>query len=67
MYGAAVTPPTSTTTSSAPSGTPGTVAQFGQCGGSGYTGPTGCKTPYVCTVVNAFYYQCLYNVFTLLL
>ncbi|KAJ7902472.1 glycosyl hydrolase family 61-domain-containing protein [Mycena leptocephala] len=58
---------TSTTTSSAPTGTPGTVAQFGQCGGtdtietidyanyssgSGYTGATGCKTPFVCTVIN---------------
>ncbi|KAJ7663996.1 glycosyl hydrolase family 61-domain-containing protein [Mycena polygramma] len=67
MYGAAVPPPvssttttrTTTTTSSAPSGTPGTVAQYGQCGGSGWTGATGCLTPFKCTVINAFYSQCL--------
>ncbi|KAJ6504503.1 glycosyl hydrolase family 61-domain-containing protein [Mycena vulgaris] len=66
MYGVAAAPPTTSTskstatsTATAPTGTPGTVAQFGQCGGSGYTGATGCTSPFTCTVVNAFYSQCL--------
>ncbi|KAJ7080822.1 glycosyl hydrolase family 61-domain-containing protein [Mycena belliarum] len=73
MYGASVVvPPTSTTmtrtstattktstsASSAPTGS-GTVPQYGQCGGSGYTGATDCKSPFVCTISNAFYSQCL--------
>ncbi|KIP11825.1 carbohydrate-binding module family 1 protein [Phlebiopsis gigantea 11061_1 CR5-6] len=48
--------------STAPSSTPtsiGTVAQYGQCGGTGYTGATGCVAPYTCTVLNAYYSQCL--------
>ncbi|KAJ7780070.1 glycosyl hydrolase family 61-domain-containing protein [Mycena maculata] len=47
------------TTSSAPSGTPGTVAEYGQCGGTGYTGATGCVSPFTCTVLNAYYSQCI--------
>jgi hypothetical protein len=35
------------------------VPQYGQCGGQGYTGPTTCAAPYVCTVYNQFYSQCL--------
>ncbi|KAG7090546.1 Esterase/lipase/thioesterase [Marasmius oreades] len=56
-------PPTTTktTTSSGPTntGSTGTIAQYGQCGGIGWTGPTGCVSPYTCTVVNPYYSQCL--------
>ncbi|KAK0736213.1 glycoside hydrolase [Apiosordaria backusii] len=45
-----------TTPTSAPGGT---VPRFGQCGGQGYTGPTQCVAPYVCTVGNPWYSQCL--------
>ncbi|KAF7300872.1 Lytic polysaccharide monooxygenase [Mycena kentingensis (nom. inval.)] len=48
------TPPATTTSTSG-----GTVAQFQQCGGSGYAGPTVCVSPFKCTVLNAFYSQCL--------
>ncbi|KAI0429061.1 family 74 glycoside hydrolase [Xylaria sp. FL1042] len=49
-----------TTTSSAPTSTStGTVAHYGQCGGIGYTGATTCVSPYVCTVQNDYYSQCL--------
>ncbi|KAI0786926.1 exo-cellobiohydrolase I precursor [Abortiporus biennis] len=54
------------TTSSTPSSTSnpastptGTVQQFGQCGGIGWTGATACVSPYTCTVLNAYYSQCL--------
>jgi hypothetical protein len=40
-------------------GTPGTVPHYAQCGGAGYTGPTVCQSPYTCTVMNAWYSQCL--------
>ncbi|KAJ7114035.1 glycoside hydrolase family 61 protein D [Mycena epipterygia] len=53
--------PTNPATSvpASPTGTPGTVAQYGQCGGTGFTGATGCVSPFKCTVVNAYYSQCL--------
>ncbi|CAE6436796.1 unnamed protein product [Rhizoctonia solani] len=35
------------------------VAQWGQCGGIGYSGSTVCDSPYVCTKINDYYYQCL--------
>ncbi|KAG8685433.1 hypothetical protein FRC08_013110 [Ceratobasidium sp. 394] len=35
------------------------VPQWGQCGGIGWTGGTTCDSPYVCTVINDWYYQCL--------
>jgi len=35
------------------------VAEYGQCGGIGWTGSTTCVSPYVCSVINAYYYQCL--------
>ncbi|KAF8600147.1 hypothetical protein BDV93DRAFT_447958 [Ceratobasidium sp. AG-I] len=35
------------------------VAVYGQCGGIGWTGATTCDSPYVCTVLNSYYYQCL--------
>ncbi|KAJ3841720.1 xylanase [Lentinula raphanica] len=48
---------TSTAPSSVPTG--GSVAEWGQCGGIGYSGPTACASPFTCTVVNAYYSQCL--------
>ncbi|KAL0063798.1 Esterase/lipase/thioesterase [Marasmius tenuissimus] len=48
----AAPPPTNT-------GSAGTVAEYGQCGGTGWTGPTGCVSPYKCTVINPYYSQCL--------
>ncbi|KAG9014637.1 hypothetical protein FRB94_011815 [Tulasnella sp. JGI-2019a] len=47
-----------TSTASAAAAT-GTNIQYAQCGGIGWTGTTGCVSPYTCTVVNAYYYQCL--------
>ncbi|CUA69319.1 hypothetical protein RSOLAG22IIIB_08440 [Rhizoctonia solani] len=35
------------------------VPQWGQCGGIGWTGGTTCDSPYVCTKINDYYYQCL--------
>ncbi|CAE6501934.1 unnamed protein product [Rhizoctonia solani] len=35
------------------------VAQWGQCGGIGYSGSTTCDSPFVCTKINDYYYQCL--------
>ncbi|PVG02149.1 hypothetical protein CPB86DRAFT_811650 [Serendipita vermifera] len=35
------------------------VPQWGQCGGIGWTGSTTCDSPYVCTKLNDWYYQCL--------
>jgi hypothetical protein len=45
-------------TSSAALGS-GTVAKYGHCGGQNYNGPTTCVTGTTCTVLNAWYYQCL--------
>ncbi|KAJ7018385.1 carbohydrate esterase family 1 and carbohydrate-binding module family 1 protein [Mycena alexandri] len=56
------TGPTTTTTPTAPpTGTPssGTVAEWGQCGGIGWIGATACVSPFTCTVLNAYYSQCL--------
>jgi cellulose 1,4-beta-cellobiosidase len=36
----------------------GVAQQWAQCGGSGWTGPTQCASPYTCTEVNEWYYQC---------
>ncbi|KAG6829059.1 hypothetical protein H0H92_005833 [Tricholoma furcatifolium] len=36
-----------------------TVADWGQCGGEGWTGSTLCPSGWYCSVVNAYYYQCL--------
>ncbi|KAG8864855.1 hypothetical protein FRB96_003441 [Tulasnella sp. 330] len=33
--------------------------EYSQCGGIGYTGATTCVSPYVCTVINPYYSQCL--------
>ncbi|KAI3392061.1 hypothetical protein diail_6290 [Diaporthe ilicicola] len=35
------------------------AAHWAQCGGSGWTGASACMSPYTCTVVNAYYSQCL--------
>ncbi|PMD22769.1 hypothetical protein NA56DRAFT_74224 [Hyaloscypha hepaticicola] len=35
------------------------AAEYAQCGGSGWTGATCCQTPYVCSVQNSYYAQCL--------
>ncbi|KAI0337154.1 hypothetical protein BDW22DRAFT_1384064 [Trametopsis cervina] len=35
------------------------VAEWGQCGGINYSGSTTCDSPWVCTVINPYYYQCL--------
>lgn len=48
------TPPTTTTPSNG-----ATAPRWGQCGGQGWTGPTQCESPYVCTVSNQWYSQCL--------
>ncbi|THG95085.1 hypothetical protein EW026_g6504 [Hermanssonia centrifuga] len=37
----------------------GTVAEYGQCGGIGFTGATACVAPFTCTVLNAYYSQCI--------
>ncbi|KAL0959861.1 hypothetical protein HGRIS_011534 [Hohenbuehelia grisea] len=66
-YTGSSNPPGSTVVPSSTSstGTPptpsagGTVPRWGQCGGQGYTGPTACVSPYVCTVGNPWYSQCL--------
>lgn len=50
----ASTPPTTSTPAA-----PGTVPQYGQCGGIGWTGGTSCISPYKCTELNDYYYQCL--------
>ncbi|KDN35458.1 hypothetical protein RSAG8_11541, partial [Rhizoctonia solani AG-8 WAC10335] len=53
---------TTTTTSAASvttSVSSGGAAQYAQCGGTGWTGATTCTSPYTCTVLNAFYSQCL--------
>ncbi|EGX50257.1 hypothetical protein AOL_s00076g222 [Orbilia oligospora ATCC 24927] len=56
----AVRTSTTTTRSTTASATPTAVAsRWGQCGGIGFTGPTVCESPYTCTVLNPYYYQCL--------
>lgn len=58
--------PTSTKPVSTPTSVPtpiptnaGTVPEYGQCGGIDYTGLTKCAAPFVCTELNAWYFQCL--------
>ncbi|KAF9257733.1 cutinase-domain-containing protein [Marasmius fiardii PR-910] len=59
--GSTTNAPTSTASvpPSNPTGGSGTVAHWGQCGGSGWGGATACVSPYTCTVINAYYSQCL--------
>ncbi|QRV94464.1 glycoside hydrolase family 61 protein [Ceratobasidium sp. AG-Ba] len=44
-------------TTSAPS--TGGAAHYAQCGGTGWNGATSCTSPYTCTKINDYYYQCL--------
>ncbi|KAI9154670.1 putative pectin lyase F [Paramyrothecium foliicola] len=55
---ASVRPPESST-SAAPPPSNGQAQRWEQCGGSGWTGPTACVSPWVCTVSNEWYSQCL--------
>jgi cellulose 1,4-beta-cellobiosidase len=49
---------TSTSTSTAVNPT-GTAGHWAQCGGTGWTGATSCVSGTTCTVLNAYYSQCL--------
>lgn len=49
-------PSTPSSTSPPPSGGAG---QYEQCGGIGWTGATTCRSPYKCSVINEYYYQCV--------
>lgn len=49
---------TSSSTSTKPT-TGGTISHYSQCGGIGWTGSGTCAAGYTCTVLNAYYYQCL--------
>ncbi|KIM21094.1 carbohydrate-binding module family 1 protein [Serendipita vermifera MAFF 305830] len=55
--------PTTTTTTTRPTTTSnpttGGAQQWGQCGGVTWTGPTSCVSPFTCTKLNDYYYQCL--------
>nr|QBX90225.1 glucuronoyl esterase CE15 [Punctularia strigosozonata] len=53
------TSPTTVPTTSAPAPTGAPVAKWGQCGGIGWTGSTTCTSGTTCTVLNAYYSQCL--------
>jgi hypothetical protein len=46
---------TSTTKAPVESG----ASQWGQCGGSNWAGPTACASPYSCSSINPWYYQCV--------
>lgn len=46
-----------TTTTAAASG--GSLAKYSQCGGTGWTGSGTCVAGTTCTVLNAYYSQCL--------
>jgi len=54
-----VTTSTTTKSTTTTSAAAGTVVRYGQCGGQGWTGGTVCVSPYVCTVSNAYFSQCL--------
>lgn len=61
LGGSSQPPSTLITTTTAPGPTDGGggAAHWGQCGGNGWTGPTSCESPYTCTKINEWYYQCL--------
>ncbi|EGS18918.1 putative cellulose binding protein [Thermochaetoides thermophila DSM 1495] len=50
---------TTTSSTSAPTPTGCTSQRWGQCGGIGWTGCTTCASPWTCTKLNDWYYQCL--------
>lgn len=41
-----------------------TAPQWGQCGGIGWSGPTTCPSGWYCSVLNAYYSQCLQGTVT---
>ncbi|KAJ7115860.1 hypothetical protein C8R44DRAFT_739581 [Mycena epipterygia] len=59
------TPTVSTTTvsttvsTSPPTSTGGVSQHWDQCGGIGWAGATACASPFTCTQLNAYYFQCL--------
>ncbi|KAF3927175.1 Endoglucanase-4 [Dactylellina cionopaga] len=55
----AVTTRVTTAATTTASGGTGTVGQWGQCGGVGWTGATACVSPYKCSKINDYYYQCV--------
>ncbi|KAJ7056038.1 carbohydrate esterase family 1 and carbohydrate-binding module family 1 protein [Mycena amicta] len=63
--GSGTAPPASTVTSTSvattipPAGTGTPAAHWDQCGGMGWVGATSCVSPFTCTELNAFYFQCL--------
>ncbi|KAI8635192.1 carbohydrate-binding module family 1 protein [Xylariaceae sp. FL1651] len=48
---------TKVTTTTTPAGPMQT--HYGQCGGIGFNGPSTCASPYTCTHLNDYYFQCL--------
>ncbi|KFA51949.1 hypothetical protein S40293_07046 [Stachybotrys chartarum IBT 40293] len=48
--------PATTSTTAPPTGG---AAQWAQCGGTNWNGPTTCVSPYTCTRINDFYFQCV--------
>ena len=63
--GSGTTPSKPSTTAAAPGKTTtavaggATAAKYAQCGGTGWTGATACAAGSTCTVLNAYYSQCL--------
>ncbi|KIM22435.1 carbohydrate-binding module family 1 protein [Serendipita vermifera MAFF 305830] len=55
----ATTTTTTRTTSTSTSASSGGAAHWAQCGGLNWTGATTCVSPYTCTKLNDWYYQCL--------
>ncbi|KAJ7062684.1 glycoside hydrolase superfamily [Mycena amicta] len=53
------TRPATTTTANPPIGTGATQAHWDQCGGMDYLGGTVCISPFTCTELNPWYFQCL--------
>ncbi|KIM25002.1 carbohydrate-binding module family 1 protein [Serendipita vermifera MAFF 305830] len=49
----------SSRTSSTSSSVSGGAAHWAQCGGIGWNGATSCVSPYTCTKLNDWFYQCL--------
>jgi hypothetical protein len=54
-------PPTTPPTTQPPTTAPptGGAAHWDQCGGNGWTGATSCQSPFTCTKINDWYFQCL--------
>ncbi|QRV79835.1 glycoside hydrolase family 61 protein [Ceratobasidium sp. AG-Ba] len=62
---ATTTPKPTTSTASSPatpttsSPSTGGAAHYAQCGGTGWSGATTCVSPYTCSKINDYYYQCV--------